>query len=77
MWEKELKRSFIYRIGHTTSGFHIPLGYGNSPMVSIHQGLTLHLFSERQKMEVGSLFLVYFVNLLHYEFKTRSAGPLN
>lgn len=49
---KELKHSFIYRIGHTPSGFHVPLGYGSSPLVSTHQGLTLHLFFERQKTEV-------------------------
>lgn len=77
MWKKRLKYSFIYWIAHAPSGFHIPLGYGNSPLVSTHQGLTLHLSFERQKTEVGSLFLVYFVNLLQYESRSRSARPLN
>lgn len=75
---KGLKHSFIYRVGHTLSACHIPL-------VFTCLGLTLHLYFEREKKKsrkitmnwVGSLLLVYSVNLLQYEFKARSDRPLN
>lgn len=64
---KRTKARFIYRVGHTLSDFHMPLAF-------THLGLTLLLILKGRRPKsrktttnwVGSLLLVYSVNLLQY-----------